>query len=491
MESELQTELELPPPDDLIKEVSDEKIRQMLNARASIILSGQDEQAYREYSAFCRSYDKAIYRAWYVTTESPNNLLLGYELTEEIAEGAFGRVFRAKDPDGNEIAIKLLKESVRRKPDMLQSFRRGVRSMRILSNHNVEGMVPYRKASEIPAFAVMDIINGPDLGEAVESQYCKDWTVVLRIAVELANIVREGHQLPERVLHRDIRPQNIMLKDYFTDSDNWRVVVLDFDLSWHMGASEVSVIDQSTASGYLAPEQVERRSSESTRNAAIDSFGLGMTLYYLRTGRKPQYLQHKHDGWSQALMDSIQAFKCKQWCSLPNRYARLIEHSTLDKQSDRLDMSQIEGELEQLKAAFTIPSSVESAELVAEEIAARVAIEASYKYAWNADKNTARIAMLSGVTLDMIPHETQRSIEFVFLWTKTESYTHKEVKKYLKPKFEQAISQLRKDNWVIRGIFISFSSAGFTASKDLDYLRSNLSRVAKKLANVIRLLSFE
>src|SRR3989337_2606612 len=130
--------------------------------------------------------------------------------------------------------------------------------MRCLSNRHVEGMVPYHAAFEIPAFVVMDLIVGPDLHKAVESRACEEWDTILKITVELAAVIRKAHLLPERVLHRDIRPSNVMLKDYYTDPDAWEVAVCDFDLSWHKDALEQSVLQ--SASGYLAPEQLFRHS---------------------------------------------------------------------------------------------------------------------------------------------------------------------------------------------------------------------------------------
>ena len=171
---------------------------------------------------------------------------------EEIKEGAFGLVYRAARKDDSEVAIKVLHERVRKQPEMLQSFRRGVNSMRILSRHNVQGMVPYYDASEIPAFVVMEFIDGPNLAEAVQHHLVNDWGTVLWIASEFVGIVRTSHMLPERVLHRDIRPSNIMIRNGWLDRDDWKIVVLDFDLSWHKDATEASVLHFSSASGFLA-----------------------------------------------------------------------------------------------------------------------------------------------------------------------------------------------------------------------------------------------
>ena len=61
------------------------------------------------------------------------------------------------------MAVKILHGDIRENKDMLTSFRRGVQSMRILSERNVTGMVPYIQAWEIPTSSVMELIDGPNL----------------------------------------------------------------------------------------------------------------------------------------------------------------------------------------------------------------------------------------------------------------------------------------------------------------------------------------
>jgi len=482
----------LPGPNEILNE-QEETIRQILNAHATDILKERSESAYERYEEFCNKYDRAIYRAWYAECDESSNILFGYKLIEEIAQGAFGRVFRAETPDGEEVAVKLLKGDVRHKREMLQSFRRGVRSMHILSQHNVEGMVAYREASEIPTFVVMDLVNGPDLGTAVKSGYLKDWTTIMRIAVDIAHIIRDAHMLPERVLHRDIRPSNIMLKNYYTTPDDWEVVVLDFDLSWHLGSVEKSVVNSSTMSGFLAPEQVQLTPSASTRNALVDSFGLGMTLLFLRTGKEPQYLQHRHRDWQQTLHESIGRYKCSSWHSLPTRFARLIEYSTRDKQSERWDMSQIEGELERLMEAEREPGSVQSAELWAEELAARVmaALGTGPPYEWEPDKVMASIRFVSGVDFNIIAHETERKLEAQISWISKGDQDYRTVMKYLPDKCKRAASALQKGGWRLRGKpKVSQDTIFYYAEKRIASLPAQLDSAVGSLAQAIKELQF-
>ena len=95
---------------------------------------------------------------------------MGYTLTRKVATGSFGEVYEAQDNNGSRVAVKLLRRDARRDAAMLQTFRRGVRSMKILKARGVRGMIDFIDASEIPAVVVMEWIDGPNLAEAVQAK---------------------------------------------------------------------------------------------------------------------------------------------------------------------------------------------------------------------------------------------------------------------------------------------------------------------------------
>jgi tRNA A-37 threonylcarbamoyl transferase component Bud32 len=390
-----------------------ETIRMALNRQAMEILVDDKPETIARYDEFSVEYDEAIYRAWYTSAEPGKNTLLGYTLERAAAQGAFGRVYRAQSPSGETVAVKVLLNEVRQQPELLHSFRRGVRSMHILSERGVTGMVPYREASEIPTFVVMDWIDGMNLKEAVAARRLESWDRYLATACQLADIIARAHALPERVLHRDLRPPNIMLQEVWTD-DPWPVVVLDFDLSWYRGAIDKSVIHGVGTTGYLAPEQIERTPNVSTRHSAVDSFGIGMTLYFMLSGRDPLPDEHRHKGWSEQVMEMARARECNTWRSLPARIGRLIVCATQDEQSARWDVTQISGELERLTAAFNAADEVEAADLIAEEVAARA--KEFTGYAWNNLTNTACVSKATGTLLELHGDETRREISVKVSW---------------------------------------------------------------------------
>ncbi len=479
-----------PMPDSAVLMALDhEKTRVILNTYAAAILSSDDVSKYEVYDKFCRQYKAAIHKAWFIDEDPPENILLGYEIQENLAKGAFGKVFRAKAPNGDFVAIKLLHMDARTDQRMLQSFRRGVASMRILSENKVPGMVGYHQASEIPACVIMDLIVGLNLNEAVKSKYLERWSVLLRIAYELVNTIRLAHSLPQRVLHRDIRPSNIMLKDCFYDIGSCEVVVLDFDLSWHRDAHELSVLATS-ASGYLAPEQVIQRANESTRNSLVDSYGLGMTFYYMRTGNEPSFNQHKHLDWKEKLKQEVGRHTNESWKSLPTRFSRLIEFATQDVQSNRWDISQIKGELERLRQADQNPTKVRSAELLVEELLFRS--ELKNFYIWNPDSISAISNLPNGLVITCKGFEVDQTVELEIVWTRsgTEDNRSRNLIKFLKEADAKISSYLTQAGWNKPRTLKSPHMYSMNTNIHTRALCENLEKVVRSLDNSVGALNF-
>jgi len=376
---------ELPQPAQLAILADREQIRSLLNAEAARILSEPTEKAYINYQQFLRRYGEAILRCWYVTESSPDNTILGYEIQKKIGEGAFATVYSAIDPDGQQVALKLLHVNARDKDDFLQSFRRGIRSMKILTESKISGVAAHLASFEIPALVVMELVKGPTLQQLVESKNLKGWQNIIRIAKDITRIIHLSHRLSQRVLHRDIRPANILIRDGWQDVDNGEVVVLDFDLSWHVQANEVSITHSTTGNGYLAPEQVRRKTDAPTRNGAVDSFGLGMTLLFMISGEHPMQNDHCRNEWAYHVKRCCTEIRKQHWQSVGNRVARLILKVTRDIQSERWDVAQIYKELCRIYGAINEPNSVNDAELWSEELLHRL-VDADYE--WDATSGT-------------------------------------------------------------------------------------------------------
>ena len=321
--------------------------REILNTHASNILINDNEHSYEKFETFCRDYNRVIHAASLFDLEPGSDKILNYTLCNlEDSEGGFGTIWRAIDEDGNQFAIKVFKHEIRKNQNLLKAFRRGVRSLKLLAKHDLPNIIKFKTACEIPPVLVMEWIEGVNLYTAVAQGKFKSWESRLRVACDLSEAIYSAHSVQERVLHRDIKPQNIMFRDFYQEEENAELVVLDFDLSWHVGALEKSVLAKG-ANPYLAPEQLISSAEMTSRSAAVDAFGLGMTLYYLCSGQVPTPFMHQASDWKNKL-DKIAAQSCKPWRSAPRRIARLIDLCTKNDQNLRPSFSQITADLNRI-----------------------------------------------------------------------------------------------------------------------------------------------
>ena len=464
-----------------------ERVRQALNAEASRILNAVSAESYAEYDAFVDRYDELIHRAWYTSERATRNSLLGHTLKEQVAIGAFGKVYRAEDPSGQPVAVKVLREEVRQNAALLQSFRRGVRSMRILQDNGIKGMVAYEKASEIPAFVTMEWIEGPNLLDAKRDHLISEWGDVLNIGKELTQIIRSAHALPQRVLHRDIRPANVMLRDYWTRDGSYEVVVLDFDLSWHRGAKEKSVV-HTTAVGYLAPEQIGEARDGSTRAAAVDAFGIGMTLYFLCGGKEPMPELHKHGNYAELVRVATHSPSMGSWRSLPDRVARLIIGATMDKQSERWDLSQIYDELTRLQELDAGRFESASVPMIVEELASQSITFGRYE--WNSDSNSALFEAPTGLSLRLESREAEGGVVLVVSWQSTGHEQRTGMAKYVARSTKGLKERIQNQGWSVVRESREQQSMYLMAVRDSSAIRSNLPEEARRLDEALSVLKF-
>lgn len=368
---------ELPSIQDLLILTPNEQ-RIILNSQASEILSEDNEESYNNFDLFCEKYNRVIHAASLFELDNDSNKILDYTLCEIAdTEGGFGTIWRAIDAEGTQFAVKIFKHDIRKNKNLLKTFRRGVRSLKILGEHNLPNIIKFETACEVPPVLIMEWVEGVNLYTAVTQNGFRSWESRLRVARDLSTAIYSAHSVPKRVLHRDIKPQNIMFRNYHQEGETSEIVVLDFDLSWHVGALEKSVLAKG-ANPYLAPEQLISTAEMTSRSAAVDAFGLGMTLYFLCTGEVPTPFIHQSKTWKEKL-ENISNQICKPWRSIPRRMARLIEICTLNDQNMRPSFSQITADLTRMSKIIYGDFSHLDMRLFSEELAARIEALNGYK----------------------------------------------------------------------------------------------------------------
>jgi serine/threonine protein kinase len=477
----------LPEPNELQREEA-ELIRLFLNKEAVRIFKSNKDNPYEEFAKFTLKYDEAIHRSWYTTVHEPNNEILGFKLTKEVSHnGLFGQVYKALDKDGEFCAIKILHNQVRKREEYIQGFRRGIKSMKILNNSDIEGMVKLLDASEIPALIVMEWVDGINLYDAVTKGKVNDSNRFLEVVLKLSEIVNRAHRLPERVLHRDIRPTNIMIKWKDDELDFSEIIVLDFDLAWYKSSIESKEIDFKISNGYLAPEQISNIKKVSTRSAAVDSFGLGMTMFFILNKDDPLPSQQKHDDWQKAIFRvSSNFFRSCKWKSAGKRIARLIINCTKQNQHERWDFSQILSELKRLKIAIESPNKIKSTDLIVEEIIFRSSYKESYE--WDEDNLKATIIPISNEKIELLSDESNRSINILIQWTNPTSSTRKKLSKHIHQAAENIINLLLKNNWKLIQNDKDNNQIVIKAQLKIKLIRGDYNKYASSISDIYNML---
>ncbi|MFC4555724.1 protein kinase domain-containing protein [Georgenia faecalis] len=426
---------------DMLARLQTDQIRERLNGYAKFLLTRSDLDSYND---FLHEYDELIDRSWYIPPKPIDYKIFDYTITDYSAKGAFGSVYRAVDPTGHEIALKLLKREIRGDAASIHAFRRGVKAMKILESRKVAGMVAYRDASEIPTFVTMDWVEGPNLQAAKEAHLVEDWQAILDVFIKATAIINEAHRLPEKVLHRDIRPANIMLRDAWSSRDVFEVVVLDFDLATYSGAKTESVIAEGSALGYLAPEQF--KSDTGSRSALVDSFGLGMTLYYLAGRQEPNPYFQRDGNFKYLVRRATRVPEAPFYRATARRVERLIVNSTHEAQRDRWSVDLILAEAKRIQEANSVRSTPLDGDLAAEEIAARSPL-ISDGYAWDYTRDAATYSVASGPTVRIQGAANSFDVSLKIEWADDGTLSRKGVEKYLPDRLANAGMLLSKAGW--------------------------------------------
>lgn len=197
---------------------------------------------------------------------------------ELIAGGGMAGVWRAYDRrTGCAVAVKRLHPHLAADPQAVERFRREI-AVATSMDHPAIAAVHDSGEDSRGLFMVMELIDGETLRERIERQGPLPWTEAQRIAIAVAGALAHAHE--RRVLHRDIKPGNILL-----ENGTGRVVLVDFGI-----AASGDFVDRLTQDGgavgtidYLAPE----RAFGSPGTKATDIYALGAVFYEMVTGVKP------------------------------------------------------------------------------------------------------------------------------------------------------------------------------------------------------------
>lgn len=199
-----------------------------------------------------------------------------YEITEIIGIGGMANVYKAYDVIENRIvAVKILREEYMGNEDMRRRFKNESKAMAVLNHPNVMRVYDVSFSDRMQSI-VMEYIDGITLKEYIEQQGALKWKEAVHFTIQILRALQHAHD--KGIVHRDIKPQNIMLLSDGT------IKITDFGIARFARSETRTLTDRAIGSvHYISPEQAAGAATD----ARTDLYAVGVILYEMLAGRVP------------------------------------------------------------------------------------------------------------------------------------------------------------------------------------------------------------
>jgi WD40 repeat protein len=200
-----------------------------------------------------------------------------YRTIKSLGSGGMGEVYLAHDEIlERDVAIKVLGQQHAEHPEFVERFKREAKSAAALSHPNIVTVHDWGKAEDGAYYITMEYVPGGTLKERVRRDGALAPDVAVGVALQIAAALRAAHQ--KGVIHRDIKPQNILV------SKTGEVKVTDFGIARAASATTATTTGAVLGTaGYMSPEQANGEPV----GPASDLYSLGVVLYEMLTGTPP------------------------------------------------------------------------------------------------------------------------------------------------------------------------------------------------------------
>ena len=199
-----------------------------------------------------------------------------YEIIKTIGEGGMANVYLANDTIlDRKVAIKVLRGDFSNDEKFIRRFKREALSVSNLSHPNIVEVYDVGE-EDGNYYIVMEYIDGKTLKQLLQKRGALTLTEVIDIMCQLTDGLAHAHEA--YIIHRDIKPQNIMIED------NGLVKITDFGIAMALNSTQLTQTNSVMGSvHYLPPEQANGKGS----TVKSDIYSLGILMYELLTGSVP------------------------------------------------------------------------------------------------------------------------------------------------------------------------------------------------------------
>lgn len=198
-----------------------------------------------------------------------------YEIIELIGSGGMANVYKALCHRLNRYdAVKIMRDETAANTELRRRFRAESQAVAMLSHPNIVSVYDVSHSDDVE-YIVMELIDGITLKQYLQKKSVLDPSEVLDFTIQTAKALEHAHS--KGIIHRDIKPQNIMLlKDGMIKVADFGIASLENTIEENNGETVGSV-------HYIAPEQARGEAPD----ARSDIYSLGIVMYEMLTGKLP------------------------------------------------------------------------------------------------------------------------------------------------------------------------------------------------------------
>lgn len=208
-----------------------------------------------------------------------------YEISRELGGGGMARVYLAHDAVlGRDVALKILRDQFAEDAEFAERFKREAQSAASLTHPNIVSVYDRGESEDGTAYIAMEHVGGGTLKEHITREGALAPEEASRLALQVAEALGLAHR--RGVIHRDIKPHNVLLTEpHGAQADaSADAKVTDFGIARAAASTTISQTSRvmGTAS-YMSPEQALGESLDHR----TDLYSLGVVLYEMLTGELP------------------------------------------------------------------------------------------------------------------------------------------------------------------------------------------------------------
>ena len=198
-----------------------------------------------------------------------------YEVIEKVGEGGMAIVYKARDTRLDRcVAVKVVRDELFGDEEVIKRFYAEAHAVATLSHPNIVSVYDVSQSEDI-SYIVMELISGITLRQYMDRKRPVPWRQVLHFSKQIADALQHAHE--RGVIHRDIKPQNILLLQ------NGTIKVADFGIAAFENEINETKGQAIGSLNYIAPEQLKGKKAD----VRGDVYSLGVSMYEMLTGFKP------------------------------------------------------------------------------------------------------------------------------------------------------------------------------------------------------------